>query len=332
SLLHVPRDPAEGFRQHKDTAAAYRRNVSADPLVGDHLSLPQHLHAKLAAMLPRATLADVSHVLHDLRLTKSDAELRLLREAGRLCGVAVQEAMRATKPGVREHQLAAVADYVFRAAGALGGAHKPIIAAGYANIYAMHYWRLESPLQSGDLVLMDYASDLRYYTSDIGRMWPVDGTYAAEHRALLGLCIEYHKLLLAEIRPGRTTDDIYAATRPTLQALVDGWDFADPDAEVAARALIDSKRPLSHPVGMAIHDPGNHRTRELKVGDVFAVDPELFDKKRRRYIRCEDTVVVTETGCEVLTPCPLELDDIEAHMAGGTGGMLDAFPVERMGR
>ncbi|MEM7806775.1 MAG: Xaa-Pro peptidase family protein [Planctomycetota bacterium] len=321
SLLHVSRKPAEGFRQHKDSLAARRRSVADDPLMGGFAWPERHLHGMLAAMLPGCTLADLSPALHDLRLTKSEAEVRLLREAGRLTGVAVAEAMRSSRPGVKEHELAAVSDFTFRRGGGFGGAHNPIVASGWANIYAMHYWRLTGKLRAGEPVLMDYAPDYRYYTSDIGRMWSGDGTFADDHRSMYDLCVRYHKILLSEIRPGRTIADVFASARPAFKDVIESWPAPDDDALAAAHKMAQSPRPLSHPVGMAIHDVGDVRIegRELQVGDVFAVDPELFDHARRRYVRCEDTVVVTDDGCAVLTPCPLEVAEIEEHMASSDG-------------
>jgi Xaa-Pro aminopeptidase len=54
----------------------------------------------------------------------------------------------------------------------------------------MHSFRNRSTLEHGNLVLMDYAPDDRYYTSDIGRVWPVDGTYNAWQRELLQFILE----------------------------------------------------------------------------------------------------------------------------------------------
>jgi Xaa-Pro aminopeptidase len=72
---------------------------------------------------------------------------------------------------------------------------------------------------------------------------------------------------------------------------------------------------LSHPVGMAVHDVGDYRTRPLEEGVVMAIDPMIWIPEERQYVRCEDTVLVTADGCEVLTSAaPLDCDDIEAAM------------------
>ena len=124
-----------------------------------------------------------------------------MRRTGRLSARAVAEAMRSTRPGVSEYQLGAVADYFYPRNGARGEGYRPIIAAG-ANIWHVHYYRCDGALRDGDLVLMDYAPDLCHYTNDIGRMWPVNGMYSPVQRELYGFMVEYHKAVLARIRPG----------------------------------------------------------------------------------------------------------------------------------
>src|SRR6185295_8777097 len=126
---------------------------------------------------------DLSPILDELRLIKSPRELELLRRAGTLSALAVREAMRSTRPGLREHHLEAVARYLFRLNGATGEGYCAIVASG-AHIWHPHYFRNDDDLRDGDLVLMDYAPDFRYYTSDIGRMWPVNGRFDAVQREL----------------------------------------------------------------------------------------------------------------------------------------------------
>ena len=73
------------------------------------------------------------------------------------------EAMRSTEPGVTEYQLDAAARYVFLVNDARLEGYRSITASGTENINNMHYFRNTSTLKDGDLVLMDYAPDYRYY-------------------------------------------------------------------------------------------------------------------------------------------------------------------------
>ena len=267
---------------------------------------------RLKARAPQAQIRDLSPIIDSLRLVKSPAEIELMRVAGRLTAQAATEAMRSTRPGVIEHQLQAVADYLFLADGARGGGYRAIIAGG-PNAWHGHYYRNDCPLNDGDLVLFDYAPDYRYYTSDIGRMWPVNGTYAPWQRELYGFMVEYHKVLLALIRPGVMADEISKEAAAQMAKLVEKTKFSKPCYEDAARRTLEFGGHLSHPVGMAVHDVGNYQAGPLQPGTVFSVDPQLWVPEEKLYIRCEDTILVTEDGIENFTSlAPLELDDVEA--------------------
>lgn len=324
----LARAPAENVRQCQDTLRHYHRRVLADPLDG-RLSREAHLLARLAQLSPRAEFRDASPLIHRHRLVKSSAELALMRRSARLTARACLEAMRASRDGVYEYQLGAVADYVFLAAGARCAGYRPIIATG-ANIWMMHYWRNDCALRDGELVLFDYAPDYRYYTSDIGRMWPVNGVYSAVQRELYGFVLEHHAVLLSLIRPGVTKERILGEAAERLRPAVESRVWSKPIYREAALRLLASPRPLSHGVGMPVHESAGWEDRPLEPGLVFALDPELVVPEEQLYIRVEDTVVVTESGCENLTSdCPREIDEVEALLRDartGGGGLLQILP------
>ena len=322
--LWVMRAAAEGPRQCQDTLRHQARAAMADPLDG-RLSRETHLMARLAQLSPRAEFRDLSPIVHRMRLLKSPAEADVMRAAAKLTAAATIEAMRATRPGVSEFQLAAVADYVFGVNGAQGVGYRPIIGTG-GNIFLMHYWRNNAACEAGDLVLFDYAPDYNGYTSDIGRMWPVDGTYSPQQRELYRFVLAHHAALLGGIRPGRTKDEVLAEAAERLRPVVERTAWSKPIYKAAALKLLESKRPLSHGVGMPVHESDGWADRPMEPGLVFAVDPELVVPEERLYIRVEDTVLVTADGCENLTAaCPREMDEVERLMASGPG-LIQAFP------
>jgi Xaa-Pro aminopeptidase len=159
---------------------------------------------------------------------------------------------------------------------------------------------------------MDYAPDYRYYVSDIGRVWPVNGKYNAWQRELLQFVLEYHKAVLTRIRPGVTPAQIMEEAKKAMEPVFARTTFSKPIYEQAARRLVESGGGVfSHTVGMAVHDVGSYRAG-LKPGHVFSVDPQLRVPEENLYLRYEDTVVVTETGVENFTDfLPMELDDLE---------------------
>jgi len=159
---------------------------------------------------------------------------------------------------------------------------------------------------------MDYAPDYRYYVSDIGRMWPVNGKYAPWQRELLQFVLEYRNAVMTRIRPGVSTRVVLDEAAKAMEPVVARTKFSKPIYEAAAKRMLETSGGVfSHTVGMAVHDVGSYRT-VLKPGHVFSVDPQLWVPEENLYIRYEDTVVVTETGVENFTAfLPSELADLE---------------------
>ncbi|MDP2389754.1 MAG: aminopeptidase P N-terminal domain-containing protein, partial [Acidobacteriota bacterium] len=170
-VLYVPFSPAEGEAQSRDEVLGYQAGVAADPWDG-RPSREAHFLRLLAERYPSLERRNLTPILDALRMIKSPREIALIRQASVLAGLGLLEAMKSTRPGVFEYQVAAAARFTFLANGARFEGYNPI-AAGGTNAWMGHYSRNLDPLQAGDMVLMDYAPDLRYYTSDVTRMWPV---------------------------------------------------------------------------------------------------------------------------------------------------------------
>jgi Xaa-Pro aminopeptidase len=277
SVLYTPHAPAEGRQASRDELARSDTLVAADPWDG-RPARQQHLINLLRARFAGLEVRDLSPTLDALRAIKSPREMNLLRRAGLLAAAAVTE-------------------------------------ASGENAWHAHYFRNNCAMRDGDLVLMDTAPDYGYYTSDIGRMWPVGGTYAPWQRELYGFMVEYHKALLRRIRPGATADQVLGEAAAEMAKVIGRTRFSKPIYKSAAQRTLEFKGHLSHAVGMAVHDVGDYRSGPLRPGVVFAVDPQMWVPEEKRYIRVEDTVAVTEDGIETLTcAAPLELGDVEAAL------------------
>jgi Xaa-Pro aminopeptidase len=287
--------------------------VAQDPWDGQP-SREQRFISMLRSRFPEIDVRDLTPILDELRSIKSPREIDVMRRSGWLCALAVREAMRVTRPGIFEYQLAALANYIYNLNGAKGAGYRPIIAGG-ENIWHVHYALSNCRLRDGDLILMDVAPECNYYTSDIGRMWPVNGTYAPWQRELYGYIVEYHKVVLSRIRPGVTPGQVMDETAEEMREVWANCKFSKDIYKEGARRTLEFRGHLSHPVGMAVHDDGGYHHRPLVPGTVFSVDPQMWIPEEHLYIRVEDTVVVTEDGIENLTSgAPLELDDVEALM------------------
>lgn len=313
-LIWTPFAPPETARTSRDVLLIAER-MGADEPFGPPASRHRQFLASLAAACPLAELRNLTPALDALRRIKSPSELEVLSEAGRLSAEAVRQAMLASRPGMSEAEMEAIALGVFLRGGAQGDGYKAI-APGGPNIWDGHYTANDQRVPAGEWVLMDCAPDLDGYTSDIGRMWPVDGRYNSWQRELYGFVVDVHEATLSRIRPGVTPQEVLDEVRAELEPLQRRTPWSRPSFEEATRALLSFRGTFSHPVGMAVHDVGDYWGRPLEPGLVFTVDPQLWVRESRLYVRVEDTVAVTETGIRVLTEGPpRQPEAVEALLA-----------------
>jgi Xaa-Pro aminopeptidase len=295
-----------------------RRHAEAtrtDPWDG-RASREEAFMARVHEAAPGAVLHDLDPVLDALRMIKSPREVALIREATRLSGLAIMEGVRAARPGMRERDFQAIGDYVFTTGGAQGPAYYALAATG-ANAMYPHYHAGAGVLADGDLVLLDYAPDYRYYASDVTRMFPANGRFTPAQRELYTAYLACYRALMNSIRPGATPAEIARAAGERMGELLESLAFTSPDHAEAARAFVDDfrsreHRALGHFVGMEVHDV-EVPYDVLRPGMVFTIEPEFTIEAERVYLRLEDVILVTETGYENLSGfVPLDADAIEA--------------------
>lgn len=330
-MVYTPFAPAENYATSRGEAVSAAKAQVADywdQRPSEEMNFVHLLQTRLGA-----EVRDLTPVLDELRSVKSPREIDLIRRASQLAALGIVEAMKATQPGAFEYQLDAAARYVFLVNGARLDGYRSITAAGMTNIVNGHYYRNTSELKAGDLVLMDYAPDFRYYTSDVGRMWPVTGTFTQEQRALLGIILEYRNAIISRIRPGVSSLQVMEEARVAMEPLLARWTFAKPEHAQAAREMVRTGGGVfSHPVGLAVHDVGG-RPNPLRVGQVFSIDPQLWIRDANGqsvlYMRYEDVGVVTETGFENFSAfMPTTLEEIERTVA--MKGIVQDYPPSAM--
>ena len=314
--------PAEGTAESRYEIQNANAAIAADYWDG-RVSREAHFVNLLRTRAPRAEVRDLTAILDEMRSVKSPREIALIRRASQLAGLGILEAIKSTKAGLYEYQLDAAARYMFLAGGARLEGYRSITAAGTANIWNGHYYRNDAQLKSGDLVLMDFAPDYGYYTSDVTRMWPVNGTYSPVQRELLQFVLEYRNAVLKLVRPGITTKEIYEQARVAMAPVMARMKWSRPAYEQAARKMVETGGgTLSHPVGLAVHDDGPYNRGPLKVGHVFSIDPQLWVPEETLYIRYEDVIVITPDGYENFTEfLPTALDELERLVGKGGIGL-----------
>jgi Xaa-Pro aminopeptidase len=308
--LYTPFSPAEGQYQSRDEILGGLAGRYADPW-DSRPSREGHFLQLLRERYPQFEIKDLSPILDKMRLIKSKREVDLIRSASELAGLGIMEAIRSTEPGVMEYQLDAAANFVFSNNGARSEGYRSITAGG-TNAWMGHYFHNSDPLKPGDLVLMDIAPDYGYYTSDVARMWPVNGKYTKDQRDLYGFIINYRNELLKHIKPGISADQVMDETAKEMRKVFEEIDFSKEVYRKAAEGALTFRGHLSHPVGMAVHDVGVYRNQPLVAGMVFSIDPMIWIPEEKLYIRMEDVVVVTENGVENLSDnIPADMDVLE---------------------
>ncbi|MDE3739197.1 Xaa-Pro aminopeptidase [Pseudomonas resinovorans] len=307
--------------------------------IGTNTEFDQHLmewvntirsKARQGAQPPKEFVA-LDHLLHDMRLYKSAAEVKVMREAAEVSAHAHVRAMQAARAGLYEYHLEAELEYEFRKGGAKMPAYGSIVAAG-KNACILHYRENDAPLKDGDLVLIDAACELDCYASDITRTFPVSGRFSPEQKAIYELVLKSQEAAFLEIAPGKHWNEAHEATVRVITAgLVElGLLKGDVDELITSEAYkAFYMHRAGHWLGMDVHDVGEYKVggewRVLEPGMAMTVEPGIYigadnqdvpKKWRGIGVRIEDDVVVTKQGCEILTGgVPKTVDEIEALMA-----------------
>ena len=274
--------------------------------------------AKLGAAAPRAEVKDLDAMLDAMRVVKSPREIAVIREATRIAGLAIIEAMRDARPGMHEYELQADAEFVFKKHGAYGASYFALVATGRNTFYS-HYHAGTAVLRDGDLVQFDYAPDYKYYQSDVTRVFPASGVFSARQRELYTIYLRLYQALMTSITVHSAPRDIIARAVEKMDAVMAAFTFTDPKIKAAATAFVDNyrrstARSLGHAVGMEVHDVGGP-TPTLEPGQVFTIEPAMQIPDEHIGIRLEDMILVTETGYENLSAfVPIDIEAIERTM------------------
>jgi len=325
--LYTEFSPVESGNDSRDELLAKQIMTASDPWDGSG-SREAAFIQKLQSRFPQFEIKDLTPILDGMRLIKSEREISIIREATQIAGLGIIEAMKSTKPDVYEYQLGAAAKYVFTLHGAMGDSYPAIIGGG-TNAYMGHYFHKTDKLVDGDLVLMDYAPDYKYYSSDVTRIWPVNGKFNEEQRALYEFIVAYRDALFKYIKPGVTSNEVLDQAAADMKEYLLGKAFVKPAHLKAVQEGIKFRGHFQHPVGMIVHDVGRVHGVKLEPGMIFTIDPMIWLREERLYIRIEDVALVTEDGVENLSAfVPTSIEEVEKTIA--EKGMIEERPAVKL--
>ncbi len=282
--------------------------------------------------VPPGEFVDLDHLVNEMRLIKSAAEIKLMRKAGEISARAHCRAMQICRPGLFEYQLQAEIEHEFMRSGAAGPAYTSIVGGG-KNGCVLHYIENREKLNAGDLVLIDAGCEYQDYAADITRTFPVNGRFSPQQAAIYDIVLAAQAAAIEMIAPGLEYNLANDATvRVITQGLVElGILSGDLDVLIEQGAHRDFyMHNAGHWLGMDVHDVGDYKIdnqwRIYEPGMVVTVEPGIYispdnirvdEQWRGIAVRIEDDVLVTRTGCEDLTSMvPKTRVQIEALMAG----------------
>lgn len=276
------------------------------------------------------TIIDPMTIVHEMRLRKNEDDLTSLRRAASISAEGHVAAMQHCKPGMYEYELEAVVEYVFRKSGASGVGYPSIVGAGF-NSTILHYNTNNDQIKDGDVVLIDAGAEYNIFSGDITRTFPANGKFTKAQQTIYEVVLNANKEVIKMVKPGVSFMALHDHSVDVVtQGLIDiGLLTGSVKDNVACKAYEKFfMHKTGHWLGMDVHDVGRYKLdddwRKLEPGMVFTVEPGVYiaagaenvpEEFFNIGVRIEDDVVVTETGCEVLTTgVPKEPNEIERTM------------------
>ena len=253
-------------------------------------------YIKVKEELPLGSaLYPIGRIIEEQRMVKSASEMSLIRRSVATNSEAYSKTIRRVHAGAREMDIAAELDYQMRAIGAEKAAFETIVAAGQRTALP-HAHPTTHRLGENELLLIDMGASQEGYASDMTRVAHT-GVPPKRILRMYKAVLEAQLAALQSVRAGVTTGEVDAAARNVLKR-----------HELDA-AFVHS---TGHGLGLEIHEPPRIARKDkikLQAGMAITIEPGAYIDGLGG-IRIEDTVLVTEHGCEVLTPTPKDFIEL----------------------
>ncbi len=267
-------------------------------------------------------------IIGRMRLIKEASEIQSMKKAARASEVAHKAAMALTHPGKNESEIHNLMEYLFRKEGAEDNAYEPIVAGG-TNGLILHYIENNSPLKTGETLLIDAGAQVDLYASDVTRTFPISGTYTGPQKDIYALVLKAQKKAFELSIPGKTLGEIHKETSLTLiEGMIDLKILQGDPLEIWNQEKHRKYYPhgTGHWLGLDVHDESPYLEEDLNEvklapGMVFTVEPGLYlpehdssipTQYRGIAVRIEDDLLITEKSHENLTAnIPKEIKEVE---------------------
>jgi Xaa-Pro aminopeptidase len=259
---------------------------------------------------PFVRVKNIFSLFAQLRMIKEEEEIHQIKEAIKITDDGIKSLVSNAKPGMKEYELEAHFDFVLKSCGVKDFAFKTICASG-KNATVLHYSANNSEVGAADLVLLDLGAQYGYYNADISRTFPVSGKFTERQKEIYNIVLKAQLETMKVIKAGIPFAEINKTTRRVLAEELIRIGLIKEDSELSNYYY----HGVSHFLGLDTHDVGD-REVNIKPGMVLTVEPGLYIAEEGIGIRIEDDVLVTENGCENLSPQIIKtVEEIEAFMS-----------------
>jgi len=261
---------------------------------------------KLMGLAPLHEQGNATQLIAKLREHKSPAELALIQRASDATVAAHLAAWHAMKAGKSEYEIAAVMTNTYFSLGCERSAYAPIVGSGPDSVI-LHYSANKRRMDAGEVVVMDVGAECSDYATDVTRTVPVNGKFSARQREIYEIVLGAQKAAIAAVKPGVKA----GRGGGTLQQVA--FDYINTHGKDSHGEPLGKyfTHGLSHHVGLDVHDPAEPGI-ELTAGMVITIEPGIYIPEENIGVRIEDTILVTDNGCKILSGgLPKEVEEIE---------------------
>ena len=264
---------------------------------------------KIKAKYPQVLIKDVFPILTDMRLVKDADEIANIKKAIHTTNFGVLQMMKTAKPGVNEMTMEGVFDFVLRQALCKENAFGTIAASG-KRATVLHYRDNNQVMKDGELFLCDLGATSNHYCADISRTFPVNGKFTDRQKEIYQIVLGAQKIVEENAKVGVKVKDLN-------QMVIDYYKVELPKHGLTKDVSEYYFHSVSHHLGLDNHDVDGGMGAVLQAGNVITNEPGLYISDEGIGIRIEDDLLITGTGCEVLSKEIIKsVEDIENYMNG----------------
>jgi Xaa-Pro aminopeptidase len=260
----------------------------------------------------------LSPLLTELRIKKSETEIKLIRKAIHITQKAFLRVLRTCSPNKKEYEIEAEIIHEFISNGSRGHAFSPIIAGG-ENACILHYKDNNKVLKDGELLLVDFGAEYACYNADVTRTIPISGKFNNRQKDVYNAVLRIQKFAISLLKPGCSfcsyENEVLRKVEEELLylGLLKKHEISS-DKEQKNFYKKYFMHGVSHFLGLDVHDVG-HKHTHFEPNMVLTVEPGIYIKEEKLGVRLENNILITDSHpIDLTADIPIEAEEIENLM------------------